>query len=1075
MKNQFKLLIASIVFLCLFLHTSAQNGHLQLNNLTTDDGLSSSNILCIQQDQKGFIWIGTYDGVNRFDGKVFRVYKNEPNNKNSLPDNLIRSLYINKNNDLYLGTNTGISKYNPITGGFINFNKDSSSCLYNFIFQAYGIDEDQFGQLWIASNVGLIKFDLKNNQYVLFAHNTLNQNSLSDSQATDVLSDEQGRIWISTRKGFYLYNVETNVFTCIGKGIDGQNFSEYLFWSISEDKNGNIWVNSEDGLFRIEDKGNNDYRLFHYKNNVNDPYSISPNFLSSSYVDSENNLWIGAENNGLYFFDREHQNFRHQKANGTKFDFLKSTSVNAIFQDRSGNLWFGTYGHGVFIEPKNGNSISVFEEMNVDGLTFNNIIVNSFLEDSKGRIWIGTDGKGLFGYDKTNDKFINFRAQNSQISNDYILSMVEDESHNIWLATWDGGLIRFSPENNTFKSFNTRNSEIPDNKIYSISKGSNNDLWLGCHYGGLVHFIPELNEFETINEITNKADNNTVNIVRNNGKGDLYVGTTTGFLIYTPESKKIERFSEIEKKIGIVEINDIVFENDTSVWFGTLMGIDRFNPKTERFEHFSISDGLPGNVISGLVIDDAGMLWASTTSGICMFDRKNGDVTIYTRDDGLQSNEFKARSIQKDRNGNLYFGGVNGFNVIDPKKLVQNTTVPDIQITGLDIYHIPVSPATPGSPLKKTICETNEISLRYDQSVLTFHFASLDFTSPNKNRHAYMLENFDDDWIQCGNSREATYTNLDPGKYIFRVKGSNNSGVWNEEGTSIQITIIPPWWQTLLFRILGVLAIIITIVAVYYYRVSSLKKQKHLLEENVKKRTEELAKINATKDKLFSIIAHDLKNPFNIILGYTDLLIENFENYDKKSLNVILTDLKESGENAYALLENLLNWSRAQRGTIDFLPEKLSVSEFLPSIIAEVNSVAKKKNITIINHADKKNISIYADLNMLLLICRNLLTNAIKFSDQGQEIIVDVIKNEDFIVFSFKDNGIGIEPGKMKSLFEIGENESKTGTGGEKGTGLGLILSKEFVIRHGGNIWVESIPGTGSIFYFSIPTTHRPK
>ena len=395
----------------------------------------------------------------------------------------------------------------------------------------------------------------------------------------------------------------------------------------------------------------------------------------------------------------------------------------------------------------------------------------------------------------------------------------------------------------------------------------------------------------------------------------------------------------------------------------------------------------------------------------------------------------------------------------------------------------------------------------------------MDFSNPQKNQYAYMLENFDEDWVYCSNRRNATYTNLDPGEYMFRVKGSNNDEVWNDQGTSLKIIIRPPWWQTLLAKILFILFIIGVIVIIFYIRDASLRKQKKLLATKVEERTrelqekntllikqsedliktnillkenqdiireqseelkataenmenvnKELAHTNLTKDKLFSIIAHDLKNPFNVILGYTDLLITNFDEWADSQKVELLGFIKESSANAYNLLENLLNWSRSQRGTLEYDPVPANASENIELAIQEVISLARKKGVEIVNKFRDRKFQIMADQNMLALICRNLLTNAIKFSNPGGQVFIDVTdKNNGFACFSISDQGIGMEKTKTETLFNPDLNTSTAGTSGEKGTGLGLILCKEFIAKHNGEIWVESKLDKGTTFYFTIP------
>jgi ligand-binding sensor domain-containing protein/signal transduction histidine kinase len=1062
------------LLLFLIINFSSQAGQKQLlfNGITTDDGLVSSNILSILQDNHGFIWIGTYDGLHRYDSKELKVYQNRNNEPNSLADNLIRSLFIDKNDNMFVGTNTGISLYNKNTDQFINFTQDTASCLFNFTFQANDITADNKGNIWIASNVGLVKFNRADNDYEVFTNDTSDPESISNSFCTGLHFDSYNRLWISTQQGINLYNPENKTFKLVSEGINGKDFSDLVYLKLTEDQNKNLWINSEDGLFRIKLTGDSAEKLQHFQPNPSDPNSISGNMLSGIYVDKENKLWIGAENNGLYHFNRNNQNFNIIVSNGRSVQNLQNISVNAVFQDNAGNLWIGTYGHGVLTVSKNSYAISLFQDIVAENKTYTSTLVNAFLEDRLGNIWIGTDGNGIFKFNKSTRKFKNYSTQNSGLGNDYILSMIEDENGNLWLASWDGGLIRFNPENETFTSFTTENSAIPGNKIYTVAKGENNKIWLGSHYGGLILFEPSENRFTSINKISNDLGENTVNVVKSDSKGNLYVGTTKGLIVYNPSEKRVKRIpgDSANLHIGNLEINDVTVENDTSIWVGTLMGMFRYNPETNKTSRYTTAAGLPGDIINAMINDNSGVLWVTTSNGICRFEPENSSITVFNKDDGMQSNEFRPRSALADSDGNLYFGGINGFNIIDPKKIARNKNVPKVQLTGLDIFHMPVKPGEPDSPLNKIIAETDKIVLDYDQSVLTFHFAVLDFTSPNKNKHAYMLENFDSEWTYSGNDRRATYTNLDPGKYIFRVKGANNDGVWNEEGASLIVEVQPPWWQTWWFKALLILVIAFTVLSVFYVRIKNLERQKHILEQRVEERTRELAKLNATKDKLFSIISHDLRSPFNVILGYTDVLKEQYKSFDEETINNVLSDLKESGENAFNLLENLLNWSSAQRGTIDFTPTKTTAAEITNSILPEVKSIAKKKNIKIINKVAGNEFPLSADKNMMSLIFRNVLTNAIKFSHAGSRIWIGAeLKNANEVVFSVKDEGIGIAPEKVQTLFDLEENMTQNGTSGEKGTGLGLILSKEFIEMHNGKIWVESEPGKGSTFYFSVP------
>lgn len=1072
LKKQFILFPVLVIFLALNLYVKGQPTQIQLNQLSTIEGLSSSMVLSIIQDNFGFMWIGTFAGLNRYDGKDFKVYKTNQADPFSLPDNMVFSLYLTGDDNLFIGTNAGLSMYDSKFDRFLNFSNDTNSCLYNLSFQAKRITGDKQGNLYLATNIGLIYFSKNNNSYELFTHDTKNANGLSSSLIEDVMFDSNGKLWVGTRSGLHLFDPETKMFRRIILGVNNENFSAVRFQRLVEDYNGAIWITSYNkGLFCIEDYRKNE-QLKQYAPDPDDPNSISNNRLLSLQIDKQNNVWVGAENDGLFLFNPEQENFHHYLSRDSDPLSLKTYSVEYLYFDNSENLWIGTFANGVNIVPVHGDAIVSYKKFKGGDLSIENNVVNYFIEGSDGNIWIGTDGGGLNLFDKESRLFTNFNTSNSEIPNDYITSMLEDENQIIWMASWGDGIIQFNHENNKFESFSTRNSSIPDDNIFCIEKGDNNDFWLGSFQNGLIHFVPGENKFISIDLRSNITNISYINVIRTGLDGVLYLGTSVGLFSYNPKTEQLKKISLSEENSGTLSnlhVYDIFIENETCMWIATLMGLNCLNTQTGVNIKYTIKDGLPSNNIRGVIKKKSGMLWISTINGLCRFDNSNKEFTFFTMEDGLQSNEFRPKSVFEDSNGALFFGGFNGFNIIYPEKLVQNTRIPEVQITGMDLFNKPLVPNTPDSPLKDIISKTKEIKLKYDQSVITFYFGVMDFARPQKNQHAYKLENFDEDWTHCGSRRNVTYTNLDPGKYIFRVKGANNDGFWNEEGTSLILTITPPWWKTLFFNVVVGFIFLLIIFSIYYIRVSALKKQKMILEATVKNRTSELASIIATKDKLFSIIAHDLRSPFNVILGFTDLLHNDFDSFDEKTIKKMLSNLKESSESTFVLLKNLLDWSGMQRGTIVFNPVKTSVSKIIKTSIQQVSALSNNKNINIINRIEDRDIPVTVDTDMLSLVFRNLLLNSIKFSNPGNDILIDV-KNEtdDLLTFMVIDNGVGIAPYKLKSLFKLKESGSTVGTRGEKGTGLGLILCTEFIEKHDGKIWVESQLGKGSTFYFTV-------
>jgi len=546
---------------------------------------------------------------------------------------------------------------------------------------------------------------------------------------------------------------------------------------------------------------------------------------------------------------------------------------------------------------------------------------------------------------------------------------------------------------------------------------------------------------------------------------------------------------------------------------------DYFDRNTQSFTVFTIADGLPNDVFNGILIDNKNNLWLSTNKGITRFNHVSKTIKNLDLLDGLQGNQFIHGSYFMSSSGKMYFGGLNGYNSFYPDDIQDNKFEPPVYITDLLIYFKEVQINEEGSPLTKSITETDKIVLTHKQSVITFRYTALNYLNSEKNQYAYQLEGFDKEWNHVGSRREVTFTNLDPGSYLFRVKASNNDGIWNEEGRSIAITIRPPWWQTLVFKIAALLFVLALLAGFYFYRVSQLNKQKIDLEKLVKERTGEieeknrmltkqaaelnetntlleerqlkieeqteelmtqkenleevnahLKELNSTKDKFFSIIAHDLKNPFNTILGFSELLNMKYNRLSEEKKLRYLEVIFSSSKNIYNLLENLLQWARTQTDKIAFEPIVFSLKQ-----LVEQNLNLLKENITTkkinIEHKIEDSCDVYADRNMINTVIRNLLTNAIKFTHSGGDIAINSLRKDGHIEISIKDSGIGMSAEEIKNIFRVDANFSRSGTDGETGTGLGLILCKEFIVKNGGTIWVESTPGQGSIFSFTIPAS----
>ena len=1051
----------------------SQPKRLQFTHITNDDGLSSSVVTSILQDHKGLVWIGTFDGLNRYDGFGFMVYRNNSADSSSLTNNVVRTIIEDHNKNLLIGTQRGLCLYDRDKNRFINYMIDKSSPLRGIDCVVSVIEEDSLGNLWLATNIGLIYFDRVKNQIINYIHDPNNPGSLSYDFTEAVLIDRNNRLWITTRKGLNLFLPETGTFKHITRSEnETDDLSDISFRDMTEDREGNLWFGSNVGLYCMksnsDDKNTN---LIHYSYDPKDKYSLSINQIKSLYVDNSDNLWIGTENGGLNLFDRDNNRFWHYFKDDYDPKSLNNESIQTIYQDRIGNLWIGTFTGGLNIAMGKRDAIISYQNLPGAPFSLSHNTVTCFLEDHNDQIWVGTDGGGLNLFNGQTNRFRRFNMENSRLSSNAILCILEDSNNQIWFGSWAGGLIRYNTNNKSFTSLTTKNSGILDNNIYAMAEGYNNDLWLGSFEHGLIHYQIKENRFTDYTMENSGLINNMIIKIKNFSKGRLLIGTTNGVQIFTPDENRFITYlsdPNNSNSLSYPTTTDILVENDSCVWIGTRNGLNRFNPNTGSFIRYYEQDGLPGNVIKGLILDKSGVLWVTTGNGVCRFKNKNQNIKNFTRDDGLQGNEFSERSILQTRSGSLFMGGTKGFNIVYPEKIAENKNIPDILITDFKLFNKSVEPSFENSPLVRNITETKTLTLSHKQSVLTFYFAVMDFTAPEKNQYAYKMEGFDKDWIFSGNKREATYTNLNPGEYVFHVKGSNNDNVWNEIGTSIEIRVLPPWWNTLWFKLIFATAIIFSLVSIVLLRFQRLKNQKLLLEKLVAIKTSELNESNASKDKFFSIIAHDLKNPFSSIIGLSEMLIEEIKSSDNQAIKEYSGLINVSAVRTFRLLENLLEWANTQRGKTSFTPVSLNLNELFNEDFGIFLELAKGKNIQLKNSI-RDNLTILADKNMLKTILRNLISNAIKFTHKNGKVEVNAIIENQYLKISIIDNGIGMTKEIIEKLFKIDANLSTRGTENEKGTGLGLILCKEFVERHGGKIWVESEDGKGSIFRFILP------
>ncbi len=765
-------------------------------------------------------------------------------------------------------------------------------------------------------------------------------------------------------------------------------------------------------------------------------------------------------------------------------------------------------------EPGNKNSLS-------------NNMVNAFMEDGD-YLWIGTEG-GLNQYNKkdgTFKRFVHDPQISTSIGADAVWAVCKVKQGNLWVGAWSGGLNLFNYKNETFTHYYHNpedNKSLSNNNIFSIIEDSNNNIWIGTIGGGITMYNPVDKTFTTYNQ-ANSIINNYCYCIKKAKNDDLWIITLDGLIRFDLNQKKIESFMHDvndSTSLSSKQLYDVLEDSKGNIWVGTDEGLNVLQKSNKGFKCYLTENGLPDNGIRSILEDDHGNLWLGTYKGLSKFiDAINlpehPKFKNYTIEDGIQSNEFRTRSCFKGADGMMYFGGVNGFNMFYPDSIKDNLYIPDVVFTDFLLFNKSVKIGEESSPLKQDISLTHELKLSQKQSVFTFKFVALDYSSPEKDEYACIMDGLEKEWNSLGNTREVTYRNLKPGKYIFRVKASNNDTVWNEEGASIKITILPFWWLTWYFKIIYAALILSLIIAIFYFRTSNLRKQKEVLEKTVEERTHdlfekntlleyqskelvkinsillnhqktieaqseelkvtaenleqknvELINLNATKDKFFSIIAHDLRSPFNIFLGLTEIMAEELPTLTMDKLQEISVSMRNSAINLFRLLENLLQWARMQKGSFSYNREILELLPIVNESAAVIQETAKNKDI-VLSVDIPENLMVFADSNAIQMVVRNLLSNALKFTKEGGKVSISAKAVENIVNVSVEDSGIGMSKNLIENLFRLDVTTNRKGTNGEPSTGLGLIICKELIEKQGGKLWVESKEGIGSVFHFSM-------
>ena len=1034
----------------------AQPTNLVFEHYAHEDGLAGDRVLNIYKDLYGFMWFGTTNGLSRFDGGVFRNYKNVLTDSSSISNNTINAITEDLMGNLWVGTDRGLNKYDRELESFTRYHPDPNR--ENWLSHNYITDltTDQNGIIWITTyGGGLNRFDPENELFINFRFNKGDPGSILQDYQGSVLVDGDGIVWIGLAGyGLDRFDPKTETFihhkydrgnpdvdfrnnvirditekgdslllsTYGGLNILDKNSGEFIShfgadektgWTNSsvhnaqEDSNGNIWVATSIGLHYLNTRNG---EITVWRKNQGQIGALQDELISDIFYDPSGSIWLATLENGV-----------HRGHLGTKEFLLKEiTTSNHLFAnafsgfaqtDISGKVYLAS-GHGIIAYLPGVDKFELIDEFKFPEVFYHDVVV-----DKRGRIWAATEGNGVYQYDTETDEFLHLtysKDDSTSLGFNIVFDIMEDHAGNIWMATSGGGLNKFLPDSKTFSKFvfdEDDSSSISSSAVIKIYQDRDLNYWVGTSSG--------LNKFDP-------------------GTGKFY--------------RLISEVNPAGSVMGGNHVFDIHQDGSGFIWAGTRVGLERYDHDGKKIKIYTEDDGLPSNEIWSIIGDDLNNIWVGTGNGLAKFNLSTNNIRAYDNSDGIPFNRFALQGAMKLNDGSILMGSRTGLLVFHPENITDNLTPPRIVITDFSVHE----------PDQKSIRRNfyHKITLNHLESVFDISYAALSYTASVKNQFAYMMEGFDKDWVMAGNRKFVTYTNLNPGIYTFRVKGSNNDGIWNEEGAFVDIEVLPPPWKTWWAYSLYTLAIFSLIWGFVRYQIKEAKLKSNLQLEQIE--LEKMKEISAVKSRFVANISHEFRTPLTLILGPLKGLISGDKSVtgDAKLYSMMY----KNGMKLLDLINKLLDLSKLENATMVLKVTENDIGQFIKIIFANFTSLAESKKVGYNLAIPDKPISLHFDPEAMEEIMNNLIANAIKFTPSGGQVNVILRETSDSVLLDVMDTGIGIENKHTSKIFDRFYQVDDPRAGKHSGTGIGLSLVSELLELHHGAISVSSEINKGSTF-----------
>jgi signal transduction histidine kinase/ligand-binding sensor domain-containing protein/DNA-binding response OmpR family regulator len=1072
--------------------TIAQTDEVNFISLTSKDGLSSNIVTTILKDRYGWMWFATVDGLNKFDGNRFTVYRHIENDSTSLQRNDITCLYEDKVGNLWVSANEGhLSLYDRKNDAFINIKSSKGTSRFS-ASPINTIYSDYTGKIWMGRFGGLLIMDPLSRKLVQLPA-AITEDSLLLRQVVNCLfEDSRRQMWIGTDYGLFVFNQQKNSLAHYKHSeTDPNSIAGNQIKAISEDSYGNIWIGTRSGLSMLLPNGRSFRNSFHQEGNEE---TISSNLIEAIEPDSNGQLWVGTEE-GLNIIDPKSGNITQIAPDTRKKYSLNRKSIRSIHIDNEGIYWIGTFQGGINKYDKNLNLFQSRQSNAFDPHGLPSPVVTSFADAKNNEVFIGTDGGGLSLFNRKTGSFSHIKLPClSKGASDSltILALEMDRKGRLWIGTFANGLFSLDPSTGNCESFTigTSPGSINSNDIFCIKEDSKGNIWIGTNGGGVNVYDPVTRRFHTYSHDPNSAtntyipSNGFVRSIIEGKKGKIWIASHgSGIVELDPATNQYRLYNRENSNIPTTVVFSLLEDSRDNIWIGTSgRGLSMLDKQTGSFTTYSVKDGLANPMVYKVIEDDNAHLWISTNGSITSFNLNTKQFKNYSFYNGVQNNNFVLGSGIRLNDGEIFFGGLDGFNHFNPLSLKPNKNAPTVMLTELRVANQSVSPS-PNGPINEQISIVREINLGYKQN-FSLGYTALDYTSAEQNTFAYKLEGFDKDWNYVGRSKTASYTNLDPGRYVFRVKVCNSDGVWNAKEASVIIHIKPPIWRTT-YAYIFYFAVFIGLLLLYRYMTLQKLRRKFVAEEekrriqqliNEQRKEAEVAReLDRLKIKFLTNLSHEFRTPISLIMGPVENLLTPGKH---ENMPGQLQLVKRNTRRLLNLVNQLLDFRKMEENELTLHKSEGEAIGFIKEAFDSFKDLSERKNIRYEFFTSIKTLFASFDHNKLERILFNLLSNAFKFTPTEGSVRLEVEKKEHSsneettsLIITVSDTGIGIPEDQKQKIFERFFQVNATNILNQ-GSGIGLSITYEFIKLQGGSIEVESEPGTGSLFRVQLPFTN---